>query len=64
MGEEKKSLIKKIQSTGLMRKMMAEYFYSLDRASKDEEREHIEENVREIDMQKHVGPDTPNLETP
>ena len=35
MGEEKKSLIKKIQSTGLMRKIMADYFYSLDRASKE-----------------------------
>jgi benzoyl-CoA reductase/2-hydroxyglutaryl-CoA dehydratase subunit BcrC/BadD/HgdB len=36
MGEEKKDLIKRIQSTGFMRKIMADYFYSLDRASKDE----------------------------
>ncbi len=35
MSEEKKSLIKKIQATGQMRKIMADYFYELDRASKE-----------------------------
>ena len=34
MSEEKKASIKKIQATGLMRKIMADYFYELDRASK------------------------------
>ncbi|MGD2295066.1 MAG: 2-hydroxyacyl-CoA dehydratase family protein [Candidatus Aminicenantes bacterium] len=35
MGEEKKSLIKKIQATGHMRKIMADYFYGMDRAAKE-----------------------------
>jgi len=35
MSEEKKVTIKKIQATGLMRKIMADYFYELDRASKE-----------------------------
>jgi len=35
MSEEKKGVIKKIQATGQMRKIMADYFYELDRASKE-----------------------------
>ena len=35
MSEEKKSLIKKIKATGHMRKIMADYFYEMDRASKE-----------------------------
>ncbi|MBN1223412.1 MAG: 2-hydroxyacyl-CoA dehydratase [Candidatus Aminicenantes bacterium] len=35
MTEEKKSLIKKIQASGHMRKIMADYFYELDKAQKD-----------------------------
>lgn len=35
MSEEKKFTIKKIQATGHMRKIMADYFYELDRASKE-----------------------------
>jgi len=35
MSEEKKVTIKKIQATGLMRKLMADYFYELDKASKE-----------------------------
>jgi benzoyl-CoA reductase/2-hydroxyglutaryl-CoA dehydratase subunit BcrC/BadD/HgdB len=35
MSEEKKVTIKKIQATGLMRKIMTDYFYELDRASKE-----------------------------
>lgn len=35
MTEEKRPAIKKIQSTGQMRKIMTDYFYELDRASKD-----------------------------
>ncbi len=35
MTEEKKVAIKKIQATGHMRKIMADYFYELDSASKD-----------------------------
>lgn len=35
MAEEKKRLIKKIQATGEMKKIMADYFYELDRASKE-----------------------------
>ena len=35
MSEEKKVTIKKIQATGHMRKIMADYFYELDRASKE-----------------------------
>jgi benzoyl-CoA reductase/2-hydroxyglutaryl-CoA dehydratase subunit BcrC/BadD/HgdB len=35
MGEEKIRKIKKIQATGHMRKIMADYFYELDRASKE-----------------------------
>jgi benzoyl-CoA reductase/2-hydroxyglutaryl-CoA dehydratase subunit BcrC/BadD/HgdB len=35
MNEEKKVAIKKIQATGLMRKLMADYFYELDKASKE-----------------------------
>ncbi len=35
MSEEKKVAIKKIQATGLMRKLMADYFYELDKASKE-----------------------------
>jgi benzoyl-CoA reductase/2-hydroxyglutaryl-CoA dehydratase subunit BcrC/BadD/HgdB len=34
MSEEKKPGIKKIQATGQMRKIMADYFYEMDRASK------------------------------
>jgi benzoyl-CoA reductase/2-hydroxyglutaryl-CoA dehydratase subunit BcrC/BadD/HgdB len=34
MSEEKKPLIKKIQAAGHMRKIMADYFYELDRAHK------------------------------
>jgi benzoyl-CoA reductase/2-hydroxyglutaryl-CoA dehydratase subunit BcrC/BadD/HgdB len=35
MSEEKKVGIKKIQATGMMRKIMADYFYELDKASKE-----------------------------
>jgi benzoyl-CoA reductase/2-hydroxyglutaryl-CoA dehydratase subunit BcrC/BadD/HgdB len=35
MSEEKKIAIKKIQATGFMRKIMADYFYELDRAAKE-----------------------------
>ncbi|NIM58048.1 MAG: 2-hydroxyacyl-CoA dehydratase [Candidatus Aminicenantes bacterium] len=35
MSEEKKVAFKKIQATGHMRKIMADYFYELDRASKE-----------------------------
>ena len=35
MSEEKKVAIKKIQATGHMRKIMADYFYELDRAAKE-----------------------------
>jgi benzoyl-CoA reductase/2-hydroxyglutaryl-CoA dehydratase subunit BcrC/BadD/HgdB len=35
MNEEKKVTIKKIQATGHMRKIMADYFYEMDRASKE-----------------------------
>jgi len=35
MSEDKKPTIKKIQSTGHMRKIMADYFYELDRAHKE-----------------------------
>jgi hypothetical protein len=35
MSEEKKPGIKKIQATGLYRKIMADYFYKLDRAVKE-----------------------------
>jgi benzoyl-CoA reductase/2-hydroxyglutaryl-CoA dehydratase subunit BcrC/BadD/HgdB len=35
MSEEKKSLIKKIRASGQMRKIMADYFYEMDRASKE-----------------------------
>lgn len=35
MSEEKKAAIKKIQATGHMRKIMADYFYEMDRAAKD-----------------------------
>jgi len=35
MNEEKKVAIKKIQATGMMRKIMADYFYELDKASKE-----------------------------
>jgi len=35
MNEEKKVEIKKIQATGMMRKIMADYFYELDKASKE-----------------------------
>ncbi|MFP4081590.1 MAG: 2-hydroxyacyl-CoA dehydratase subunit D [Candidatus Aminicenantes bacterium] len=35
MSEEKKAAIKKIQATGHMRKIMADYFYEMDRASKE-----------------------------
>jgi benzoyl-CoA reductase/2-hydroxyglutaryl-CoA dehydratase subunit BcrC/BadD/HgdB len=35
MSEEKKAAIKKIQATGFMRKIMADYFYELDRAAKE-----------------------------
>jgi benzoyl-CoA reductase/2-hydroxyglutaryl-CoA dehydratase subunit BcrC/BadD/HgdB len=34
MSEEKKPAIKKIQATGHMRKIMADYFYEMDRATK------------------------------
>ncbi len=34
MGEVKKATIKKIQATGFMRKIMADYFYEMDDASK------------------------------
>ncbi len=34
MSEEKKATIKKIRATGHMRKIMADYFYELDRASR------------------------------
>jgi benzoyl-CoA reductase/2-hydroxyglutaryl-CoA dehydratase subunit BcrC/BadD/HgdB len=35
MSQEKKAAIKKIQATGQMRKIMADYFYDLDAASRD-----------------------------
>lgn len=35
MAEKKKRLIKKIQATSQMKKIMADYFYELDRASKE-----------------------------
>jgi benzoyl-CoA reductase/2-hydroxyglutaryl-CoA dehydratase subunit BcrC/BadD/HgdB len=35
MSEEKKVAIKKIQATGHMRKIMADYFYEMDRAAKE-----------------------------
>jgi len=35
MSEEKRPLIKKIKATGQMRKIMADYFYEMDRASKE-----------------------------
>ena len=35
MSQEKKSVIKKIQATGQMRKIMADYFYEMDRAVKE-----------------------------
>jgi len=35
VSEEKKMTIKKIQATGMMRKIMADYFYELDKASKE-----------------------------
>jgi len=35
MSEEKKVAIKKIQATGMMKKIMADYFYELDKASKE-----------------------------
>lgn len=35
MGEEKKITIKKIQATGQMRKIMADYFYEMDGAAKE-----------------------------
>ena len=35
MGEEKKITIKKIQATGHMRKIMADYFYEMDGAAKE-----------------------------
>ena len=35
MSEEKKVAFKKIQATGQMRKIMADYFYELDRAAKE-----------------------------
>jgi benzoyl-CoA reductase/2-hydroxyglutaryl-CoA dehydratase subunit BcrC/BadD/HgdB len=35
MSDEKKVMIKKIQATGQMRKIMADYFYELDGASKE-----------------------------
>jgi benzoyl-CoA reductase/2-hydroxyglutaryl-CoA dehydratase subunit BcrC/BadD/HgdB len=35
MSEDKKVAIKKIQASGHMRKIMADYFYELDRAAKD-----------------------------
>ncbi|UCG60820.1 MAG: 2-hydroxyacyl-CoA dehydratase [Candidatus Zixiibacteriota bacterium] len=36
MSEEKKPAIKKIQATGQMRKIMADYFYELDAAARDD----------------------------
>lgn len=36
MGEEKKAVIKKIAATGQMKKIMADYFYDLDNAAKDD----------------------------
>jgi benzoyl-CoA reductase/2-hydroxyglutaryl-CoA dehydratase subunit BcrC/BadD/HgdB len=36
MNEEKKPAIKKIQSSGLMRKLMADYFYALNEAAQDD----------------------------
>jgi benzoyl-CoA reductase/2-hydroxyglutaryl-CoA dehydratase subunit BcrC/BadD/HgdB len=38
MAEEKKVAIKKIKATGQMRKIMADYFYDLDAAAKDDNR--------------------------
>ena len=35
MSEEKKPVIKKIQAAGLMRKVMSDYFYELDKAHKE-----------------------------
>jgi benzoyl-CoA reductase/2-hydroxyglutaryl-CoA dehydratase subunit BcrC/BadD/HgdB len=35
MSEEKKAVIKKIKATGMMRKIMADYFYEMDKASKE-----------------------------
>jgi len=35
MGEEKKSLIKKIKATGQYRQLMSDYFYGLDKAAKN-----------------------------
>jgi len=35
MGEEKKATIKKIQAAGMMRKIMADYFYKMDRACQE-----------------------------
>lgn len=35
MGEERKSKIKKIQATGYYRQLMSDYFYSMDKASKE-----------------------------
>ncbi|MCK4236366.1 MAG: 2-hydroxyacyl-CoA dehydratase, partial [Candidatus Krumholzibacteria bacterium] len=35
MGEKRETKIKKIKSTGHLRKVMADYFYELDNASKD-----------------------------
>jgi len=35
MSEDKKPTIKKIKSTGLMRKIMADYFYEMDKAHKE-----------------------------
>ena len=35
MGEEKKATIKKIQAAGMMRKIMADYFYEMDRACQE-----------------------------
>ncbi len=34
MSEEKKPAIKKIQATGFMKKIMADYFYEMDEAKK------------------------------
>jgi benzoyl-CoA reductase/2-hydroxyglutaryl-CoA dehydratase subunit BcrC/BadD/HgdB len=36
MGEEKKATIKKIRATGQMKKIMADYFYELDAAARDD----------------------------
>jgi benzoyl-CoA reductase/2-hydroxyglutaryl-CoA dehydratase subunit BcrC/BadD/HgdB len=36
MAEEKKAAIKKIQATGQMKKIMADYFYELDAAARDD----------------------------